>query len=163
MIWLFSILLFICLLLSWFLISPLVLETDTRIPGAMLKWVSIGKARIWYDHEWWLSIRVLFFRKTIKLSSIKAKQKKLTTGTAKKKKRNKEKLFRKMIRVMRTFQIEEWRVFLDSGDDSLNARIYGLNFLPLFRGHLQINFNDENYLFIRIRNRPMKILWAFLR
>lgn len=163
MIWVLGILLFICLLLLWFLISPFIIEIDSRKPLAMLKWVSIGKAAIWYDEEWWLGFRVLFFQKKIRLSSIKDKQKKVAAPLVKKTKRKRKLSFRKILNVVRTFRIEEWKLAIDTGDYARNAQIYPLNFLPKLSGHMQINFNDENYLYVRIRNRPLKMLYAFLR
>jgi hypothetical protein len=163
MIWLLGILLFICLLLLWFLVSPLILEIDSRKPAAMLKWVSIGKAMTWYDDEWWLSFRILFFQKKMRLSSIKGKQKKVAAPPVKKTKRRTRPPFRKILNVIRTFRVEEWRLAIDTGDYPRNAQIYPLNFLPKLRDHLRVNFNDENYLYVRIRNRPFKILYAYLR
>jgi hypothetical protein len=163
MIWVLGILLFICLLLLWFLISPLVLEIDSRKPAAMLKWVSIGKAIIWYEEEWWVSFRVFFFRKKIRLSSIKRTQKKTTDQPAKKTKRKTKGLFRKIVRVLRTCKVEEWQLAIDTGDYALNAQIYPLNFWPVLHHHFGINFNDENYLYVKISNRPVRILYAYLR
>lgn len=166
MVWVLGIFLFICLVLLWLLVSPLVLEIDSRKPVVMLKWISIGKATIWYDEEGWFSFRVLFFHKTFRLAEIKSKPKK--TGDREKaktprKRRNLSRMRKKMVRVLRTFRIEEWRAAIDTGDYSFNAQIYPLNFFPKLRDHLQINFSDENYLYVRMRNRPLKMLYAFLR
>ncbi len=72
-------------------------------------------------------------------------------------------LLKKMIRVMRTFRVIEWQLSVDTGDYIRNAWLYPLNFLPYGHGHLYINFREENYFFTRIRNRPWKMLVAYLR
>ena len=72
-------------------------------------------------------------------------------------------LLKKIIRIIRTFQVTEWQLAVDTGDHSRNAQLYPLNFLPGAFPHLQINFRDENYLVLKTRNRPWKIVFAFLR
>jgi hypothetical protein len=162
MIWVAGILIFICLLLLWLLLAPLQLEIDSRKPGAALKWVSIGNAAIWYEDEWWLSFRVLFFQKKIRVASMKAGPKKAAARPLKKPKRRPKGLFKKIVRVLRTFRVKEYRLAVDTGDYVLNAQLYPLNFQAGLRNHLLVNFTDENYLYIRIRNRPVKMLYAFL-
>jgi hypothetical protein len=129
----------------------------------MLKWVSIGRAMIWYEEEWWVSFRVLFFQKKIRMSSIKRTQKKAADQPTKKIKRRTKGMLRKIVRVLHTFKVEEWQLAIDTGDYALNAQIYPLNFLPALNHHIGINFNNENFLKVKISNRPVRILYAYLR
>ncbi|MFI5133127.1 MAG: hypothetical protein ACHQEB_02270 [Chitinophagales bacterium] len=146
------------------LISPILIQIDTRIPKAELRWVSIGKILLWHEEEWWLSFQVFFFRKKIRLAAIKTTTTKIGKEPGKKKRKLKMiQLLKKMIRVMKTFRVIEWQLGIDTGDYVRNAWLYPLNFLPDSRGHMQINFRDENYFFIRIKNHPWKILYAYLR
>lgn len=163
MTWLLVIVLLLILLLSWLLLAPLQLEIDTRQPAANIKWVSIGRAAIWYDEEWWFSFRVFFFHKTIKLASMKAKPKKLASHPAKKTKKKSKGLLKKMIRVLRSCRVQQWGLAVDTGDYTLNARLYPFNFFGKLHGHLLVNFTDQNYFYIRVRNRPVKMLYAFFR
>lgn len=164
MIWLIGIAAFLVLILCWLLIAPLLLEVDTRVPQASFRWRSIGKMRIWYDGDWRLSMQVFFFRKTICLSEMKSKPRpEKVTAPKKKRKKNGKKTMLKMIRVLRTFRVTEWRVAIDTGDYARNAQLYPMNFLPYAFKHLDINFRDENFLVLRIRNRPWKMIYAFLR
>jgi hypothetical protein len=156
------ILLFIAIFIFWLLVSPVVLIIDSREPSAMLKWMSIGKAVIWYDDEWWLQFRVFFFQKKIRLTSLGNKMKATPASAAKKKKGPPKAGFRKLVRVMRTFHVSEWQIALDTGDYVRNAQLYPLNFIPHLNGHMEINFYEKNYLFIKLKNRPLKILYAFL-
>jgi hypothetical protein len=50
------------------------MEIDTRSPKAEQRWLGIGGVKVWYEEEWWLSMRILFYRKTIRFSEIKPKQ-----------------------------------------------------------------------------------------
>ena len=133
---------------------------------AKLEWISIGKAVLWYDNEWWLSMRILFYKKTIRFSEIKSKPKKIKEPTSKKKPKRRMKikqLLKKIVRIIKTFRVTEWQLAVDTGDHTQNAQLYPLNFLPYAFKHLHINFSNENYLLLKIRNRPWKILYAFLR
>jgi hypothetical protein len=163
MVVLLVILLLLLALVLWLLWAPLQLEIDSRQPVARLRWISIGRAAVWYEEEWWLSFRVFFFQKTLRLASIKAKPKKRPAKRMKKPKRRGRMTLQKMIRLLRSFRVQEWKWALDTGDYPLNARLYPLNFTNRLRNHLLVNFNNENYLYVSIWNRPWRMLWAFLR
>jgi len=97
---------------------------------------------------------------------MKSKPKKIK-DTAKKKKPKRRMelrpLLKKIVRIIKTFRVTEWRLAIDTGDHTRNAQLYPLNFSPRTFRHLYINFSDENYLLLKTRNRPWKILYAFLR
>ncbi|HLG40915.1 MAG TPA: hypothetical protein VI461_14645 [Chitinophagaceae bacterium] len=165
MLWLI-ILVVIAAFVCWLLFSPLILEIDTRIPRAGLRWINIGNAWIWYENEWWLSFRILFFRKTIRFAEIKSKPKKIA-GVKKKRKRKRKmqpmSLLKKIIRVLKTFRVTKWQLAVDTGDYVRNAQLYPLNYTKYTFNHLYINFTGENYLTLGIRNRPWKIIYALLK
>lgn len=166
MIWFFCIPVFLLLLICWLLISPLVAEVDTRIPGAGLRWISIGNMRIWHEEEWWLSFQLFFYRKTMRLAEMKSYTRKRKNTGMKNKPPERIKmgrLIKKMIRVIKTFRITEWKLSIDTNDYCLNAKMYPLSFITPALQHLHINFSDENYLLLKIRNRPWKMIYAFFR
>ena len=160
MIWLI-ILLALLSFIAWLLITPLVFEVDTRIPCAGLKWRGIGSVGIWYENEWWLTIRVFFYRRTIRLSEIMTNSGKIKEDAEKKTEKRRIKtrrLLMKLLRAIRTFRVTKWELTIDTGDNVLNAQLYPLNYLPCTFKHLEINFRNENYLFAKISNRPWRIL-----
>src|SRR4030095_9888699 len=115
MIWLI-ILIVLLSFISWLLISPFVMKVDTMIPMTELWWVSVGNVRIWYETEWWLSFRILFFQKTIRFSEMKRKSKKIKDTASKKKTKKKIKISRmlkKLTRVIKTFRVTEWQLAID--------------------------------------------------
>lgn len=158
---LFLILLALVLLITWILLTPIVVQADTRIPAALVQWGRIGGCRFWFDGEWKLAFRILFFRKTLPVATLKGKRKKPRTHPQKKKKKGPP--FGKIIQVLRSFRVEAWQLAVDTGDYTRNAKLYPFNHAPVFREHLWINFTGENYLYLRIRNRPGRILWAWIR
>ncbi len=66
-------------------------------------------------------------------------------------------------KLLQTFRIKSFRLELDTGDPVLNARLYPAFFLL---GHLGkdvgINFLGRNQILLRISNRPIYILNAFI-
>lgn len=159
---------FILGVLLWLLFAPVVLEADTRVPYVLLRWTGIGQATILYDEEWKLKWRLFFFGKTVDLKDIARTKKKKAIDkprkvVKKKKKTAPGKMLMKMIRVIKTFRVHSWQWALDTGDNTLNAQLYPVNFLPGCRGHMLVNFTGENYLQFRISNRPWRVLWAWMK
>jgi hypothetical protein len=164
--WVIGLMLLLILLLCWILFSLLSLELDTRVPQAGIKWGIIGKVRIWYDDVWRLRINAPFYEKTFCLSELKTKPRKIkTTGTGKKekKKRSLRTILKMITAITKTFRVTEWKLAMDTGDHTLNAPLYPLNFLPHTANHLFVNFQNENYLVLKVRNRPWKIVYVILK
>lgn len=146
--------------------APVELKIDTEAPMAEIRWVSIGNFQIWYEYEWWFSIRLFFFRKTMQVAKIKKRPDKTKATSGKNKqirKSNTDNRLKKILQVTRTLQIAEWQLAIDSGRFDANARFYYLNFLSCNQGHLFINFQGENFLKVRLKGKPWKIIYAFLQ
>jgi hypothetical protein len=166
MMWVIAIVIFLLFVLLLLLLSPLSLEIDTRIPLASFHWQNIGSAAIWYDEEWRLSMQLFFYSKTMSIHQLKNKPGKKKTALKKKKLIKKGSRFqkvKKLLRVLQTFRVTEWKLALDTGDFTRNAQLYPLNFIPYAAEHLHINFTGETYLLLKIRNRPWHILVAYFR
>ena len=168
---LFFIILFSCLLLlaGWVLLAPFELECDTRIPKLQLRWKTIGSAEILYTDEWRLEYRILFFKRTVSFP-LKGKDRKTIREKkeqpGKKKSRKKisaARMLKKSGRVLSSFRVRYWNWALDTGDYTLNGRLYPANYLPFLQGHLQVNFNGVNYFSCRVQNRLGRILIAWFR
>jgi len=67
------------------------------------------------------------------------------------------------VRIIRSFRVHYWQWALDTGDNTLNAKLYPVNYLPGCYGHLKVNFIGDNYLGFRISNRPWRVLWALIK
>lgn len=79
------------------------------------------------------------------------------------KNRGKRKLILKFLKMIKTFQIVQWEMAISTGDNAVNAWLYWLNFFPLTRRHVDVNFMDKNYLAIVIRNKVWRMAYAFLK
>jgi len=162
------ILLFLIILLPvWLLFSPFEFKIDTRIPVISVRWKSVGNAILSYENnDWWLNIQVLFFSKQWNVEqmiyTVRKKKKKMDQDD-KEKKIRKSKPLGKFLKILKTFEIVEWQVSFSKDDYAANARWYWLNYFPLTIKHVRVNFFDENYLVLVIRNVPWRIVYAFIK
>jgi hypothetical protein len=156
----------IILLPAWILLSPLELKIDTRVPVIMIRWKVIGSATLLYeDEEWWLKIRVLFFYKKwnlVQMVFADRKEKKKMVQSRRRKSKRKHMAILKFIKILKTFQMVQWNIAFSANDNTENACWYWLNFFPLTTQHVRINFVDENYLVLVIKNKVWRIAYAFL-
>jgi len=160
-------LILLSILLCWLLSSPITLEMDTRLPEAQLRWKGICAVRLVYEKEqMWLYLRTLFIKKKWQLKgrgSKRAGGKNIRGASTRRKKRRRGIPFSKMIRVLQTFRVDVLSIALDTGDPVLNAQLYPLTFFPFRAGRtIRINFEDCNYVLLRISNRPWRALAAWL-
>ncbi len=163
MYWLIGIVVFIFLLVFVFLLSVIVIEIDTRVPGAAMRFGGIAKAKIWYEDEWWLDIRVLFYRKLIRMAGIKKKPAQPKRVKKKPNKKRQKRMLRKILPLLKTFRVKECTWALDTGDPVLNAQLGLVNFLPLTRRHIFVNFQGQNYFVLKASNYPWRILYTYFR
>lgn len=162
MVWII-ILTLLFLLLCWLFISPLECTIDTRVPVAVIRWISIGKAAIVFEkEEWWMKVNILFFHRKWTLEKLFLTQKRKPVIQKQERKR-KGKLLKRILHVFQTFKIKQWQIAIDSEDSINNALFYPLNFLPYLRQHIYINFTDQNYVTMTIRNVPWRIIYAWLK
>ena len=91
------------------------------------------------------------------------KKKKKMDQDDKEKKIRKSKPLGKFLKILKTFEIVEWQVSFSKDDYAANARWYWLNYFPLTIKHVRVNFFDENYLVLVIRNVPWRIVYAFIK
>jgi hypothetical protein len=150
--------------LVWLLFAPVQLQIDTRIPEVYFRWITVGKAKLIYEQDkWWLRISVFVFSKEWDFAKLTHRKKKRVRKARPKRRTKKANWLMRLLNVGKSFRITRWQISIDSGDDIKNAWMYPLNFHPAFRRHLNVNFFDENYLFLEIRNAPWKIIYALMK
>lgn len=165
MFWIMTALLLL-LISGWILFSPIEMDIDTRIPKASFNWLSIGKAIVIYEKDdWLLKVKIFLFHKEWQLSKMLIQQPK--------KKRIQKKVRRtastskftwhRFLNIFLTFRVIEWQLAIDANENHNYLILYPFNFLPYLAKHVHINFQDETYLFLRIRNQPWRILYALIK
>jgi hypothetical protein len=163
-VWVICILMLLFLNISWLLLSSVTIEVDTRVPGALMQWGTIGNARLWYEDKWWLTMQILFYKKTLLVSQIKRKPRKI--GTVKKRAKkamNISRILKIIFQITKTFRVTYWSLAVDTGDYAINAPLYVLNFFPNTSKHVRVNFHNENYLVLKAKNSLWNILHVYLR
>lgn len=165
MIWI-VILVILLVLFCAILLLPVEFKIDTRIPIVAIQWAGIGQAILIYTEEdWWLKIGLPFFHKQWPLMQLilsdKKKKKKVKTVEIKKRKKRMSVL--KFLNLLKTFRVIKLEVAISNSDYIANARWYFLNFLPHIRQHVLVNFEEENYLILVIRNNAWRIAYAFIK
>ena len=92
----------------------------------------------------------------------KKKRKRINKNRQKRDVRKNKTIFR-ILKVLKTFRVAQWEVAFSADDYAKNAYWYWLNFFQLTRQHLHINFMDENYFVLVIKNRIGRMVYAFIK
>ncbi|WP_157663290.1 hypothetical protein [Polaribacter sp. SA4-12] len=111
-----------------------------------------------------IKLRVIFFTFYVYPFKSKPIKKKGVVVKEKAKKKPNKVAFRKVLKLLQTFTIKQFRLQLDTGDCILNAKLYPvvafLNFYT--KGNANINFQNINALTLEIENRPYDIIKLFI-
>ncbi|MFX0557888.1 hypothetical protein ACOCEA_13900 [Maribacter sp. CXY002] len=68
-----------------------------------------------------------------------------------------------ILRMLRSFKVKEFLLFLDTGNYMLNAQLYPIFFvLNQHYGVFNINFEGKNQLVLQLHNRPIYILKSLI-
>jgi hypothetical protein len=166
MFWLLGFLMLLLLIIIWLLVSALELNIDTRTLHAELRWKTIGRVRVWHEQQWHIGFRIFFFAKTVPLTDLmrtKGQPKKIRLENQASKPFRLQNIAGRMIDALKSFDVNECTLAIDTGNHARNAYLFPLNYTPFAKGHLYVNFFGENYFVVSIRNRPWKILYSFFR
>ena len=113
-----------------------------------------------------LQLRITWWQKEIDLLAIKGKPAKVKKVVkVKEKKALPKRIFRKLWAVIKSFQVRQCRISIDTGDMPANGLLF-----PVFywigrwlNKPVSINFNDENIVILEVKNNMARMLWAYLR
>lgn len=161
-------LLLIVAVVAWVLVAPISILADTYRNQYYLSFGGIGKAEVIpLPDDILIRLRVAFWDKDLYPlhPSPKKKEKKKTKPEEDKKRKKKRAIpFRRIIKVLRSFNIEYFRLEVDTNDHIWNAYlwplVYGIK--PLSR-HVSVNFQGRNECRLLIRNRLWRMAWAWLK
>nr|WP_297782862.1 hypothetical protein [uncultured Allomuricauda sp.] len=137
------------------------IDTDTGKYYAGLK--GLAKASFEPDEKELLRIRlkVLFYERCFYPLTKSSKPKQ---PTRKKKTKPKKRIaFRKVLRLIRSFEVKRFALDMDTGDYVANAKMYPVFvLLNHYVASFHINFENRNRLVLDVRNRPYRILKTFI-
>ncbi len=162
-----GVLLLLLLILLYGLINPITVLIDSRAETIRLTWKGIGS--VWVLGEMSnpvIRIRMLGWQKNISLLDLRGSSKKKELQKEKKARNRSWKrpdwlTFQLIVRLLKTFQIQQLRLDLDTRDYLQNAYWYPV-FWGLSRGNRQfrINFQGKSELVLVITNHPWRLVWV---
>lgn len=149
----------IFLTVLYILFTPIILNINTLSKEYYFQFSGLFKAN-WELHEveiFRIRLRVFYFNfyfyplRNWKLK--KPKKRKWLTG-----KKTKYGI-RECYQLAKTFQVKRFSLNIDTGDYTLNAKLYPVFALLNNRvGDMHINYNGHNELVLRVQNRPINII-----
>lgn len=158
--------LLLLLILVWMLIAPIILWVDTEKGRFEIHWKGLIKSRlVLYNNSLVLWNKFLFWKKDVDLLKLDRKKTFKRQKDKSQQSQNKLKGFRKMISVLKSFDVISYRINLDTGDYAVNGLFYPLIYFLGERrkkGFFRINFNGVNSIQLRLENRMYKIVWALI-
>jgi len=155
---------FFLLLIAMLFWSPLLIWADTRIPVLQVEWKRIATLRLGYEEgSAYIRLKTLFLTHTwapgSKPAGRRRQKKKRSAHRPRKKAAGWPK---KIMRVIKSFTVIRLELSLDTSDPVMNAQLFPLNFFPYPDGKwIHINFLEENYLLLHIRNTAGRMLRAW--
>lgn len=156
------VILFVVLLVVGLLFVPMKFFVDTSKGTYYASLQGLAKASLELDQEVLLRVRLKVFFLERCYYPLK-KSKKVKKSSAKKTVGKSKIRLGKLLRVLKTFKVQRFSVDMDTGDYTLNAKLYPIfMFLDRRVGSFHINFHDCNRLVLDVRNRPYRILKSFI-
>ena len=157
--------LFLLLFLSIFfvLFTPINLWIDTDKNQYFIQLKGVAKASLepMKEEVFRVKLTILFF--DFYLYPLKYK---FQNNAEKKVKRTVKKTsieFKKILRILNSFKIKKMLLNIDTGDWTLNAKLYPLFYFSNYgKGNFRINFQGRNQLVLHIQNRPIDIIKSYI-
>lgn len=162
--WLGLIIGILLLVLFIVLFTSFEIEIDTENWEVLFRWGKIGAVCMWYDDTVKIRLKVLFYKKIVTPSFFTNRSnggRKKTLTLKSKNKATGKRVLTRIIRIINSFKVVAWNLAIDTGDNILNARLFPLNFIPMSYNHVNINFLNKNFLYIKVRNNVWKIIKAY--
>jgi hypothetical protein len=162
-----SVLLVILGFLAWLLIAPIELHIDTRNDRYWITWRSIANIRFRMIEEVVVvQLRVFFWKKDFYPLDYRKPadpNRKDQPKARKKRKKRKVNWWRKMRRILNSFEVKVLRVNLDTDDFIWNSFLFPFFFfLNNEKRKLTINYRGEAEIVCIVENRPYRLLVAVL-
>jgi len=150
------------------LLIPIVLYIDTKTEQYYVRLGALAKASV-EAHETeiiLIKLKVAFLR--FNFYPLRAKEKPKDKKARVKQNTHKRsvkgyRVFRKGLRLLRTFTIKRLLVDIDTGDCISNAKLYPVAALLNYRwGDFHVNFEGRNRLALHLENRPIYMIRSFI-
>jgi hypothetical protein len=160
-----ALIIFLMVIISLLLV-PIKFYVNTTTQQYYLQIMGLAKVSIEADEIQWirLKLKVLFFSFFFyPLKAIGSRKEKIKKVNPKKKKSRNRMNYKTFIRIMKSFNVEKFYLNIDTGNCIYNANLYPLFALLNYRMEgFRINFRGNNQLQLVVKNRPIRIIKAFI-
>ncbi len=164
MLWIVLGILFILLVL-YVLFLPLDLVINTIQNQYYIRAGAIARARFAIDENYLFRIELRTLGIPYSIYPLR-KKKRIKKDSKPKKKRTRHfkwSYINTLIRLIKSFELKRFTLYLDTGNCITNAKLYPVFAYLNFRGgDLQVNFKGENQLHLHLQNRPIRIVKSFI-
>jgi hypothetical protein len=154
------IILVLLLILGYLFFAPFYLEVNTATGLYRIRFHKLASARLFFTNESIMSeIKIGWFTKQIDLLEPR------TIEPVERKNSHRKISWKKMKAVLASFKINKCTISVDTGDVELNGILYPVLYgLSVYTGkNIRINFLDENFVILEIKNSVARMSWAYLR
>jgi len=164
---LFILLIVFLLVIFYLLFVPIILYVNTAREQYFIQIKGLAKASIEEDKLEAIKVhlKVLFFNFDFyPLKKIYILDKRKIEKNTLKTKKNSTTSFKKVLHIIKSFEINHCRVEIDSGDCIFNSKLYPVfALLNFYRDtNLSVNFEGRNSVLLSLRNRPIRIIKSFI-
>ena len=152
------------------LVAPVVIEIDTVNNLYRVRFFRFAHGRFYFNGiDPWIEVEIAWWHKKYNLLTA---LKNLPTNNPKPLPESTEEdkgartiPWRKLIAIIRSFEVEKFSWHLDTGDFALNGELYGLFacYKYTFGHDVTINFAGDNYLALTIKNSAWRVLKALVK
>ena len=154
------------MLITYLLFVPIKFYVNTTTQQYYLQILGLVKVSIEADETQLirLNLKVLFFRFFFyPLKAIGSSKEEIKKANPKKKKSRNRMDYKTFIRIIKSFNVEKFYLNIDTGNCIYNANLYPLFALLNYRKEcFRINFHGNNQLQLVVKNRPIRIIKAFI-
>jgi len=160
--WAVIFLLLIALLLFMF-ITPIVVELNSETGRCQLQMTGIGRVNLILDESFTLNVQLFFFNFTIHMLPIARVREIQEEKISERKVRKSHFRLKKIISVMKSFQVQQFYLDLDTGNFVLNSWLFPVaQFFDPTHHRVTLNFIGRNECVITLKNNLLRIVRALL-
>lgn len=155
------------LLMVYVLIVPIIFYVDTSSHQYYIQIKGVLKLSCLYDEDELVKLKLRLFgfdHYAYPLRRIQKSTSKVKEVKSSKKSYAKSLSFKKLWRILKSFEVKQFYLEIDTGDCIKNAKLYPVcaccNYY--FGSRMYVNFQGRNRLVLSIQNRPIRLLKAYM-
>lgn len=166
MIWLTALLCGVLLIMAYLLFAPFYIEVNSLSNLYRLRFHRLMSLSLKSNTDGWaVELKILFWKKHIRFTGGPGKDDKKPEPASKPSSKMPAIDLKKIIRVLKSFDLKVCDISLDTGHMPLNGILYPLVYMTgaYYRREISINFAGHNHVILEIENNLAKIIYAYYK